>query len=116
MPNRSRSSANSSSGRRGSQLLIAAALVVSGFAGLSVARAATAPTCVQVQNTSSGTTYRVKVTNTCGSTQRVKVIWAYGPDSACTTLNSGYQFTHTTCSGWACSVPPRPRFDRLESC
>jgi hypothetical protein len=84
--------------------------------GFSIAHAATAPGCVGVQNLSSGSTYKVRVTNKCGNTQRVKVIWAWAPDSSCVSLKNGYYFDSTGCSGSVCNVPPKPRFDRLESC
>lgn len=97
-------------------LAVAAGVISMAAAGISIVHAATAPGCVNVQNTSSGNTYRVRVTNKCGSTQRVKVIWAWAPDSSCVSLQSNYYFDDTGCSGKACSIPPKPRFDRLESC
>lgn len=64
------------------------ASVVAG-AGLVVAmplnaHAAPAPSCVLAQYVSSKK--HVFVQNQCRGTVRVKVIWAWGPDSACTTI------------------------------
>lgn len=65
-----------------------------------------APSCVDVNVLGTGTD--AVVTNNCSTTERVKVVWAFGGDSACTTLRPGYQFDDS--AGFTA------RFDRLESC
>lgn len=51
----------------------------------AVRPAAAAPNCVH----SSGTGRTVTVTNTCSTTQRVKVIFAFAQDGACFTYRPG---------------------------
>ncbi len=70
--------------------------------------AAPAPTCVSARRTTSGLNQTVRVTNGCNTTQRVKVLWAFGPDSACNTLAPGGSFSSTR--------GRLPRFDGLEKC
>jgi hypothetical protein len=96
------------------------AVVVAGFlavavpAGAAVAsgeRSVTAvsPSCVDVtkQGKSWGFPY-VEVKNNCSSTQRVKVIWAWGPDSSCNTMKPGATIRDS--SGGAA------KFDGLRKC
>ena len=66
--------------------------------------AAAAPNCVH----SSGTGRKVTVTNTCSSTQRVKVIFAFARDGACYTYSPGAAVT------WTGAV--QAQFDGLQSC
>ena len=54
------------------------------------------------------------MTNTCTTTQRVKVLVAFGPDSACQVLPEGGNFAHQVEKHFP--VGPDPRFDGLESC
>jgi hypothetical protein len=70
--------------------------------------AAPAPTCVSAKRTTSGLNQTVRVTNGCPTTQRVKVLWAFGLDSACTTLAPRRSFSST--------VGRLPRFDGLAKC
>ena len=70
--------------------------------------AAPAPTCVSPRRTTSGLNQTVTVTNNCSTTQRVKVLWAFGPDSACTVVNSK--------GGFSSRRGRLPRFDGLERC
>lgn len=102
-----------------------AAVAVAGFlaiaspavaAGPSVHQATTpgvktaaSPGCVDVtkQGRSWGFPY-VDVKNNCSSTQRVKVLWAFGPDSSCNVLKPGQSFRDS--SGGAA------RFDGLSKC
>lgn len=102
---------------------VAATMVVAGLMGASSASAATtdlgaqsvivksaaAPTCVTVTKTgrSWGFPY-VKIRNDCRTTQRVKVLWAWAPDSSCRTLSPGQSYTHKTGAAG--------RFDGLARC
>src|SRR5919199_692565 len=49
-----------------------------------------APNCVKASLNDSGFTDYITVTNTCKTTQRVKIVIAYLPDIACTSLKPGY--------------------------
>lgn len=90
-------------------LAVTSMLMVSGPA--SAAPAAPPPSCV----VASVNNERVSVTNTCSIEQRVKVLVAFGPDSACTSLASnGGNFSHELEPH--VPVGPDPRFDGLESC
>lgn len=64
-----------------SSLVLAAGLTI---ATPLTAHAAPAPSCVLAQYISSKK--HVFVQNQCRGTVRVKVIWAWGADSACTTI------------------------------
>lgn len=72
--------------------------------GSGQAMAAPAPTCVKVD----GTGRSVLVTNRCGSTQRLKVIFAFGQDSACFTLGNNRSVRVTSGS--------LARFDGINLC
>lgn len=63
-----------------------------------------APDCVRASEYSSGHVY---VWNTCARDKRIKVIMAWGPDQACTTLRAGYDKLY---------LNPFGRFDRVELC
>lgn len=63
-----------------------------------------APDCVKAWEYSSGHVY---VWNTCARDKRIKVIMAWGPDQACTTLRAGYDKLY---------IDPFGRFDRVELC
>ena len=88
------------------------------FGMIEPAKAQTAPSCV---THSIGTDHRVVrgriaifrrraiVTNNCGDRQRVKVIWAFAPDSACTTLGPRESFSSR-------AVGRQSRFDGLRRC
>ncbi|GAA2394582.1 hypothetical protein GCM10010432_62090 [Catellatospora methionotrophica] len=66
------------------------------FAGVvlpaSAAHAAWAPSCVEVFGPPA--TQSALVQNDCSTTQKVRVIVAWGPDSSCVTLQAGYEFTY----------------------
>jgi hypothetical protein len=96
------------------------AVAVAGFLAVAVSPAAAAPSgervvtavspsCVDVtkQGKSWGFPY-VEVKNNCSSTQRVKVIWAWGPDSSCNIMKPGATIRDS--SGGAA------RFDGLRKC
>ena len=88
-----------------------AVLAVGGLAGTATtAHAATAPSCVK--HIESGRTWLgfpwVKIRNDCKTSQRVKVIWAWAPDSPCKTLAPGKTFKDETGVGG--------RFDGLVRC
>lgn len=68
---------------------------------------ALAPPCNRVSTRSDFWGNYVDVRNLCGNAYRVKVIIAFGPDSACHHLDPGDGFTHAHFSG---------RFDRLDLC
>lgn len=72
--------------------------------GSAHALAANAPSCMHT----SGTGRTVTVTNTCGSTQRAKVIFAFARDGACYTYSPGASVTWT--GAW------QAQFDGLVSC
>ena len=76
-------------------------------------RAPIAPRCVErFSHTHIG--YKdVHVFNGCPGTVYVKVIVAYGPDSACTTVFRSDSWTFRWYHGWPYALS---RFDRLESC
>lgn len=79
-----------------------------GMVGAAPASAAPAPNCLHTSTYKSGIFPGVKVTNNCGSTKRVKAIWAFGRDGGCVTLRAGYYYTSE--SGAAA------KFDGLVSC
>lgn len=70
------------------------------------------PSCVTVRVDPPGVTYRsVFVTNRCPAQQRVRVIWAFDPDSSCLVINAGktVEDHHFRASG-------QERFDGLQNC
>lgn len=67
-----------------------------------------APSCVRASLNDTGYYDYLTVTNTCRTTQRVKVVIANLPDYACTSVAPNRSFTIR----WG--YPGR--FDRLESC
>jgi hypothetical protein len=72
------------------------------------AAAAPAPSCVHVSDhTHSNGKSHVHVFNRCNSHQRVKVVMAFAPDSACQPLSPDEEYVHTYTGG---------RFDRLDRC
>lgn len=74
-----------------------------------VVRAAAAPTCLSVKTDHDWAGFpRATVKNNCASTKRVKVVWAFAPDSACMTIGSGKTKHHTT--------GMLGRFDGLKTC
>ncbi len=81
-----------------------ASLSVAGM--ISPAQAAV-PTCVETE-LNDGTSDTVIVTNRCSTTQRVKVLWAFGTDSACYQLRP-YDYLKST-------RPYPARFDGLRAC
>lgn len=78
----------------GAALVLGSAVVVAPAASA----ASSAPSCVKVQKL--GRDWAgfpgVKVTNNCSTTKRVKVVWAYAPDSECIILAKGKSKTHRT--------------------
>ncbi|MFF2851960.1 hypothetical protein ACFVT5_37345 [Streptomyces sp. NPDC058001] len=67
------------------------------------------PTCIEAFVNKGTITQTAYVYNWCSSTYRVKVIWAWGADSECTSLRPNYVFTH--------KVPITPRkFDGVVAC
>jgi hypothetical protein len=65
----------------------AAATVLAAFTLVTMpavpAQAASVPSCVKVKITDNKRSDIVKVTNTCKTGYRIKVIWAYETDSQC---------------------------------
>jgi hypothetical protein len=66
------------------------------------------PRCVTATEDTGLLTDTVHVWNGCAFNVRVKVLVAFGPDSACTNVMSSTGFTH--------SYPSIGRFDGLEAC
>jgi hypothetical protein len=72
------------------------------------AMAASIPSCVHTSLDDSGFTDYLRVTNTCSSHQRIKVVLAFATDFSCSDLPPGYyQDFHWNYPG---------RFDHLASC
>lgn len=69
------------------------------------AQAAPAPSCVQMYTPGN----RVQVTNTCKYTVRVKVVWAFATDGACTTIPA-FKTKFFNKKGWPA------RLDGLQKC
>ena len=57
-----------------------------------------APSCVKVikQDKEWGVFPRVTIRNDCSTSQRVKIIWAWAPDSSCQQLGVGQTYRHST--------------------
>lgn len=74
-----------------------AATAVSASVGSTLVKATLAPTCVKETKTghSWGFPYAI-IKNTCSTTQRVKIIWAFAPDSPCKTLKPGATYRDST--------------------
>lgn len=92
--------------------MVAAAVAVASLSmfGTAVpAHAATAPSCVSLSQWDSGGYSYARATNNCGSTVRVRMIWAWAFDGACTTIYSGYRLTE-----WRWGGPPY--VSSLQSC
>ena len=77
-------------------------LGVGGVATASVATAATAPSCVHLRQYDSNygpfgmfARSNAKVTNTCSTTKRVRVIWRWASDGQCNSVKPGSSFTST---------------------
>lgn len=86
-----------------------AAAAPEGSAGTGVAAMEPPPGCVDASvDTSPIFTEKVKVTNNCLSTQRVKVLVAFAPDSECYVISPADSRTHT--------YPANGRFDGLQAC
>jgi hypothetical protein len=92
-------------------LLSAAAL--SATVGATPASAATtraaAPTCVAGWVTQGTVTQTGHARNDCSYRVRVKIVWAYGADGTCTTLDPGWEATSKV------AIQPR-RFDGVKNC
>jgi hypothetical protein len=95
--------------------LVRLAAIGTATASLSVAgmipsahASATIPTCVKVSINKGTITQTATVTNRCTKTYRVKVIWAFAPDSSCVQLPPNYYFQS--------KAPITARFDGLKSC
>lgn len=54
---------------------------------------AAAPSCLKLATWKSGAWSNARVTNLCGNTQRIRVIWAYAFDTACHVVPAGYTYT-----------------------
>ena len=71
------------------------------FAGVvlpaTAAHAAWAPDCVEVFGPPA--IQSALVQNDCSTTQRVRVIISWGPDSSCVTLQSGWEFRYWWSTG-----------------
>lgn len=99
--------------RKLSTLIIATAFVAPlSLLGISPAAAATAPSCVKVVKTTwkdhGITKPAVQVTNRCKTTQRVKVIWAWGFDGSCHSYKPNYTYNDGSGKG--------AKFDELRKC
>lgn len=79
----------------------------------AAARAPIAPNCVTRFYHDHIGYKEVHLYNGCSGTRYVKVIVAYGPDSACIRLIRGASDTFRWFHGWPYGLS---RFDRLESC
>jgi hypothetical protein len=87
-------------------LLGAGLAVVAPFLTVAPASAAeSAPSCVTWKN--NQWKMRIEVTNRCKSTQKVKIIVDFGPDSSCWTYKPGQRHD---------LYGPSGRVDRLERC
>lgn len=69
---------------RAAGLAVAVGLALGSVVAAAPAQAATAPSCVQLYQPGN----RVQVTNGCKSGVRVKVVWAFATDGACTYIPS----------------------------
>ncbi len=74
---------------------------------------APAPGCVGLSQGRNGSTAWAEATNRCGYTVRVRMIWAWAGDGACTTLPNNYYYRETR---GAANIPPRPYVSELRSC
>ncbi|HEX6340428.1 hypothetical protein [Umezawaea sp.] len=74
---------------------------------------ASAPSCVELSQGRNGGTAWAEATNRCGYAVRVRMIWAWASDGACTSLPDRYYYRETR---GAASVPPRPYVSELRSC
>lgn len=92
----------------GCLLVLASVLMMSGPA------VAQPPSCVDASVVSGGDYGTVKVVNNCGTTQRVKVLIAYGPDSECFIIGPADSRNHVIDDH--AGPNPRPRFDGLKAC
>lgn len=72
------------------------------------------PSCVDASVISGGDYGTVQVTNNCSTTQRVKVLIAYGPDSECFIIEPAGTRRHVIDDHPGPN--PRPRFDGLTAC
>lgn len=77
------------------------------------ARAPIAPGCVTRFYHDHIAYKEVHICNGCPGVVNVKMIVAYGPDSACTRIARGASWTFRWVYGWPYALS---RFDRLESC
>lgn len=101
-------------------VLLASSLMVGGSLAMASPAAAgtvsslivtteSAPDCVEVVGKGKNWTQPyVDVKNTCKTTKRVKVVWAHGPDSECTSVKPGKTFRDQSGA--------LARFDGLEKC
>jgi hypothetical protein len=88
------------------------AVVVFGMS--SPAAAAPPPPCVDAEVIPGGDYGKVRVKNNCSSTQRVKVIIAWGPDSECYVISPADDREHVIDDH---TGPfPDPYFDGLVAC
>jgi hypothetical protein len=78
------------------------------FLGAAPSLAALASSCLRTSLVDRGFFDYLTVTNTCKTTQRYKVVIAFGTDIACTSISVGESQT------WRWGYPRR--FDRIESC
>jgi hypothetical protein len=69
----------------------------------------TAPTCVAGWVNRGTLTQTGHARNDCGYRVRVKIIWAFGADGTCTTLDPGWEATSKV------AIEPR-RFDGVNNC
>jgi hypothetical protein len=74
---------------------------------------ALAPSCVHLQQGRNGSTAWANSQNTCSSTQRYRMIWAWAADGACVTVSSGGSHNETR---GAANIPPRPSVTELRLC
>jgi hypothetical protein len=72
-----------------------------------------APSCIYRFTHTHLTSKHVHLENQCGHTYSVKVVIAFGPDSACIWLPDRATATHSWSYGWPYALS---RFDRLELC
>lgn len=93
-------------------------VLVLAFAGFtfgmsSPATAAPPPGCVHGEVVPGGEFGIVRVLNNCGTTQRVKVLIAFGPDSECFVISPADNRTFEIDDHVG---PGHPRFDGLTAC
>ena len=74
---------------------------------------AVAPACVQLSQGRNGSTAWAEATNRCGYAVRVRMIWAWAGDGACTSLPNNYYYRETR---GAANIPPHPYVSELRSC